>query len=153
MTKRFGHQSGDEVVATSSMGKFLTIPLLVIILALIGFIGFYGTTYALSDIYFQNSIIAATQNNANATYLNQQRAIQVFPYRDVYYTAFSQTNLAIANSIAATQTKDKPLSDKTKSTLYMLIQQSINSARLGVTIVLQSIETLSDLDRTQRNSR
>lgn len=134
LTKRFGGHTEGEVVATNSIARFLTIPLIVIILALIGSIGFFGTKYALSDILFQNSIIAATQNNASKTYENQKSAIAMFPYRDLYYTAFSQTNLAIANSIASTQTKDKPLNDQAKNTLYTLIQQSINSARIAVTV-------------------
>jgi len=151
MTKRFGRQSEDEVVSTNSVGKFLTIPLLVVILALIGFIGFYGTSYALSDIYFQNSIIAATQNNASATYLNQQNAIRTFPYRDVYYTAFSQTNLAIANSIASSQSKEKPLSDESKKNLYMLIQQSINSSRIAVTLAPETARDWQNLAAIYRS--
>ncbi len=97
-------------------------------------LGYYTVRFVLSDLTFQRSLVAASQNNGSQTYELQRQAISTFPYRDTYYRVFSQTNLAIANNLAASQPQGASPSAETQQTILTLIQQSINSGRTAVTI-------------------
>ena len=88
----------------------------------------------MSDIEFQNSLVPASKNKGQETYQKQAKAISIFPFRDGYYRIFSQTNLALANSLAALQPKDSSPSAKTQTQIYTLIQQSINAGRVATSI-------------------
>lgn len=109
--------------------KFVPIVFASTIMALAGLIGFFAVRYILADITFQKSLVAATANNGSLTYTLQAQTIRTFPYRDDYYRIFSQTNLALANSIASQQPKDSSPSAKTQQTILTLTQQSINAGR------------------------
>ncbi|MBI2031748.1 MAG: tetratricopeptide repeat protein [Candidatus Levybacteria bacterium] len=105
-----------------------------IIIALIaGTIGFFSVKYLVSDVVFQQSLVAASQNNGTLTYIKQANAIQVFPYRDAYYRIFSQTNFALANSLASQQPQGQTPNQETQQTILTLIQQSINAGRSAAT--------------------
>jgi len=106
----------------------------IIIFLIVGILGFFSIRYLLSDLEFQSSLVAASQNKGQETYLKQARAISMFPYRDGYYRIFSQTNLALANSLAASQPKDSSPSATTQQNIYTLIQQSINAGRTATSI-------------------
>lgn len=95
---------------------------------------FYIVRYVASDVLFQKSLIAASKNSGLETYNNQVNAIQLFPYRDAYYRIYSQTNLALANSLLTSLPKDSSPSAQTQTTVYTLIQQSIESARRATTL-------------------
>ncbi len=109
--------------------------ILLLILALVGATGWYCTTYLLSDMQFQKSLVAANANNGSATYTDQLGAIRLFPYRDVYYRAFSQTNLTLANAlIGLTTQKNASPTSQEQSQVLQLIQQSITSARSAISL-------------------
>jgi len=106
----------------------------VLALALVIFPLYFVVRFALSDMIFQQSLVAAARNDGLTTYQLQATAITMFPYRDVYYRSFSQTNLALANALATNQPKgQKPNADVQKNIL-ILIQQSINAGRTAVTV-------------------
>lgn len=90
--------------------------------------------FALSDLIFQQSLVAASKNDGISTYQLQTEAINAFPYRDIYYRSFSQTNLALANAIATSQPKDASPSAEAQSNILKLIQQSINAGRTAVSV-------------------
>ena len=50
----------------------------VVILALIGIVGYYSIPYVISDLTFQKSLIATAQNNGSLTYQEQAKAISTF---------------------------------------------------------------------------
>lgn len=125
--------------------------ILVLILILIGLIGYFGGKYVISDAIFQQSLIAASANNGALTYQKQARAISVFPYRDAYYRIFSQTNLALANSLAAQQPVNSSPSAQTQQTIFTLIQQSINSGRTAVTYAPQTMLNWQNLASIYRS--
>jgi Flp pilus assembly protein TadD len=106
----------------------------VIILTIVGLIGYYSIPYITSDITFQKSLVATVQNNGKLTYQLQREAISAFPYRDGFYRVFSQTNLALANTLAAQQPKGATVDQTTQQTITQLIQQSIDSGRSAVTM-------------------
>ena len=83
---------------------------------------------------------AANQNNGQLTYTYQNSAISSFTgkYNDAYFRVFSQTNLALANSLAASVPKGASPSAETQQTIYTLVQQSINSGRQATTLSSQN---------------
>ena len=101
---------------------------------LVGTLTYFSVQFIRSDITFQRSLVAASANNGGLTYQLQREAISTFPYRDAYYRVFSQTNLALANNLAAAQPQGASPSAETQQTILTLIQQSINSGRSAVTL-------------------
>lgn len=83
-----------------------------------------------ADYYFQQSLNAAAKNDGKATYDLQIKALDLAPRSDRYRVAYSNTNLALANSLAATEN----LSDQDRQTVTTLIQQAIREARLATQI-------------------
>ncbi len=120
--------------------KSLILPFItsVVILAIIGIMGYYGIPYISSDLTFQKSLIAESQNNGSLTYQLQAQAIQNFPYRDGFYRVFSQTNLALANALASQQPAGAKPNQTVQQNITTLIQQSINAARQAVTVAPQT---------------
>lgn len=125
---------------TSRKGVYKAFPLLFTILSvlILALPLYFIIRFTLSDMIFQQSLVAASQNNATETYNKQANAISVFPYRDIYYRAFSQTNLALANALATnqskTQNKDEKANQEIQKNILTLIQQSINAGRTAVAV-------------------
>jgi tetratricopeptide (TPR) repeat protein len=122
----------------------------VIILALIGIMGYYSIPYLVSDMAFQRSFIAAAQNNGSLWYQDQAGAIQTFPYRDGFYRVFSQTNLTLANTLASQQKAGTTLDKTTQQNITTLIQQSIDAARAAATIAPQTYLNWQNLSGVYR---
>lgn len=116
--------------------KILPIAFFLVILTIVGLPLFYAGRFLVSDLTFQRSLIAASQNNGLETYNLQNAAIQMFPYRDIYHRSFSQTNIALANSLASSQAQNKDASPSAQlqQNITTLIQQSINEGRAAVSI-------------------
>lgn len=121
-------------VTEKSFSIFMPITFFIFCLILAGYLGYQMIMYVSSDIVFQHSLNAAAANNGLQTYNDQTNAINLFPSRDVYYRVYSQTNLALANSIASSQPKDATPTAQVQQTISTLIQQSINSARSATAI-------------------
>ena len=120
--------------------KNLTLPsfIVILILIMIGTMGYFGILYTVSDLAFQESLVAASQNNGSLTYQKQAKAISTFQHRDGFYRVFSQTNLALANVLASQSPRGSSPSAAVQQNIITLIQQSINSARGAITIAPQT---------------
>ena len=120
--------------------KSLVFPsfIVVLILIMVGLMGYFGILYTISDLTFQKSLVAASQNNGSLTYQKQAEAISTFQYRDGFYRVFSQTNLALANSLASQIPAGSSPSAQVQQNITTLIQQAINSARGAATIAPQT---------------
>ena len=132
-----GNQETQPASQTASERRFSKILPSIFVLLLVVIIGvplYFVTRFALSDFIFQKSLVAASQNNGLQTYQLQTEAITTFPYRDIYYRSFSQTNLALANALASNQPKNASPSADVQKNILTLIQQSINSGRTAVTV-------------------
>ncbi|HSW97645.1 MAG TPA: tetratricopeptide repeat protein [Candidatus Saccharimonadales bacterium] len=141
----------ENTVSERGFTKFVPISFLVIFILLAIFFGFFGIRYAISDVLFEKSLIAASQNNGNETYNNERDAINLFPYRDFYFRVFSQTNLALANALAQTN-KDKLAKDtQLQQTMYGLIQQSISMGRNATTISPMTVADWQNLASIYRS--
>jgi tetratricopeptide (TPR) repeat protein len=119
--------------AEKRYNKLLPVIFLVILLIIVGVPLYYTIRYTLSDMTFQKSLIAAQNNNGQQTYDLERDAISLFPYRDIYYRAFSQTNLALANALASSQKRGQP-NQQMQQNILTLIQQSITSGRTAATV-------------------
>ena len=137
---------------TAKNEKSLILPsLTAVLIALLGaWITYNGVIYTISDLTFQKSLVAAAQNNGSLTYQEQAKAISTFPYRDGFYRVFSQTNLALANSLASQQPKGSSPSAAVSQNITTLIQQSINSARAATTIAPQTYLNWQNLSSIYR---
>ncbi len=121
-------------------------------ITLIIFILFAGTSFYfigrvyLADIYFKQSIDAFVSNDGNLTYNKQIRAIELNPFSDNYHIAYSQTNLALADSLAG----KTDLSDQDRQSITSLVQQSINEAKLAVALNRKKITNWENLAQIYR---
>lgn len=134
----FNSEHGKAQAAKTS--QIMPIIFSLILLALVGTIGYYAVIYTISDITFNQSLLAASQNNGTTTYQKQIQAITTYPYRDSYYRTFSQTNIAIANSILAisSQKNQKP-DQQTQTTIVNLIQQGISAAKTATNLSANNV--------------
>ncbi len=138
---------------TPSKEKTPVLPsiIFIIIFTIVGIIGYFSIKYFVSDFTFQSSLVAASQNNGSLTYKDQADAISTFPYRDAYYRFFSQTNLALANSLAAAQPKGSSPSAQIQQTIFTLIQQSINAGRQATIYAPQTMLNWQNLASIYRS--
>ncbi len=145
--------SFEEVENHSRKSKSLILPVVfaVILFLIAGYIGYMSGRYVLSNIYFQRSILAANQNNGTLTYQNQTDALNMFRYSDNYYRVFSQTNMALANSLAASVPEGSSPSAEVSQTIYTLIQQSINTGRTATTLSSQTALNWQNLSSIYRS--
>jgi tetratricopeptide (TPR) repeat protein len=136
--------------AQSTYVRFLPILFFTVLILAVGTLGYFSTRYILADMTFQKSLVAASQNNGAATYQLQRNAIGMFPYRDSYYRVFSQTNLALANSLASAQPQGASPSADVQRNILTLIQQSINAGRSAVSISPQTSLNWNNLSSIYR---
>lgn len=136
--------------AEKRYSKFLPFLFLLFLIVVISIPMYFAGRYFLSDITFQKSLVAASQNKGLDTYNGQIAAIKIFPYRDIYYRSFSQTNLALANSLASSQNGQKPSQD-VQQNIIALIQQSINSARAATTLAPMTAFNWNNLSTIYRS--
>jgi tetratricopeptide (TPR) repeat protein len=130
--------------------KVLPLVFSLVLLLLIGIPTYFSYRYMVADMTFQKSLIAASQNQAEPTYNLQRAAIATFPYRDVYYRGFAQTNIALANALATSQANSSA-SAEIQQNILILIQQAITSGRSATTVAPQTAfnwNSLSDVYRS-----
>ncbi len=99
-------------------------------LLLVGFHGYFKVRTYAGDVAFNSSIKALQNNQGNQAYNLQIQALQLKPYDADYHISYSQTNLALANSIAS-QSQEGQLTEQQQANITQLIQQSINEAKVA----------------------
>jgi tetratricopeptide (TPR) repeat protein len=121
----------EEKAKSRSGNKVLSYLVLSIFVVFALVFGFGTYNYLAANITFEKSLVAASQNNGQLTYTYQNSALSTLTGRnvDAYHRIFSQTNLALANSIASSVPQGASPSAQTTQTIYTLVQQSINAAR------------------------
>lgn len=142
--------SMEEPHAKNEKSLILPSTIGVIIFTLVGVIAYFGVPYITSDLTFQKSLAAAAQNNGTLTYQLQAQAISTFKNRDGFYRVFSQTNLALANTLASQQPAGSKPDQATQQNITTLIQQSINAARAAVTVAPQTFLNWQNLSSVYR---
>jgi len=145
--------SFEEVEGHPRKSKSLILPVIfsVILFIIAGYVCYMSGRYIVSNVYFQKSILAANENNVTLTYQNQTDALNTFKYSDNYYRVFSQTNMALANSLAASIRQGSSPSAEVSQTIYTLIQQSINTGRSATSLSPQTALNWQNLSSIYRS--
>jgi tetratricopeptide (TPR) repeat protein len=151
VTERVHHQAEGSNLFGKRYSKLLPIILFLVIAGVVGYTGYYTTLFGMSDMTFQQSLFAAAKNNGSQTYTLQQQAIATFPYRDTYHRVFSQTNLALANALAAQTPQGSSPSAQTQQNVLTLIQQAITTGRSATAIAPYSAVNWNNLSSVYRS--
>ncbi len=101
--------------------------------------GFYGTSRALvAERLFYRSLKAAQDNNGTQTYNLQVAAIKTNPGVSRYRIIYSQTNLALATSLAGSLAERNEASSEAilqdRNLVTQLVSQSIREAKAAVSL-------------------
>lgn len=107
--------------------------------------GYYQVWRA--DYLFRQSLLAASQNKGIDTYNAQIAAIKANPYVESYRVAYSQTNFALANSLA----QKKDLSDQDRQNVSRLVDQAIREAKAAAGLNPQLTDNWVNLANLYRN--
>lgn len=141
------HEANIDIVAhTESGAKSPILPTLSFVLAilLVAPTLFFSSRAYLAETYFRQALAAAGSADGKQTYDMLIKAYTTNPYNDSYRLAFSQTNLLLANALAA----KKDLSAADRSTISSLIQQSIREAKSAVALNPNKVSNLENLAST-----
>jgi len=111
---------------------------------------FLGGKVALANYYFLQSLKAASQNDGVKTYNFQIKAIQANPSVVNYRLAYSQTNFALANSLASNPPSGQ-LTDQDRNTITQLIQQSLREAKAAAALDRFNAAAWENLANIYRN--
>lgn len=118
-------------------------------LTLIGFTGYFQARAYAADTVFYSSLKAIQNNQGVQAYNQQIRAVQLKPYSTNFRISYSQTNLALANSIAS-QPEDGQLTEQQRANVTQLIQQSIQEAKNATQLEPTNVATWSNLANIYR---
>lgn len=108
---------------------------------------FHAAKLYAADYNFKKSLEAADNNQGKLTYDLQAKTIGLAPAVDRYRLIFSNTNLAIANSLAA----NANLSDQDRQTVAGLIQQAIREAKITTQLNPNKAANWTNLANIYRN--
>lgn len=133
------------------ISRFLPGLFALVLAGLLGIAGYFTGLFTMSDITFQKSLVAASRNDGSGTYTLQRDAIAQFPYRDAYHRVFSQTNLALANSLAQQTPEGASPSAQTQQNILTLIQQSINAGRSATAVAPYTAMNWNNLSGVYRS--
>lgn len=106
---------------------------------------FHGKAYAAQLVYYR-SLESAAANKGTDTYNQQIHAIDLNPFDPTVRISYSQTNLALANAIAAKGN----LSDQDKANITQLIQQAIREAKAATVLNPQDAAAWQNLAAVYR---
>lgn len=93
-------------------------------------VGYWGGRAYAAEMSFRQALNAAARNDGRATYEAMVKTVQLNPRVSQYRISASQTDLAVANSIAS----QKDLTDEQRKTVNQLVQQSIREAQAAVAL-------------------
>lgn len=119
-----------------------------------------GRAY-LAEMAFRQSLDALAQNRGIDTYNQQIKALTLAPFITTYRLAYSQTNFALANSLAgqadpsagppAGRAGEAGLTDQDRANISQLVQQAIREAKLAVSLNPTSIVSWENLAALYQN--
>lgn len=120
-------QHTHTIVAKNALARLAAVVVMVL-LGIAGY-GLYRAIYA--QRLFAQSLAAIQKRDGSGAYTLQISAIAKNPYITRYHTAYSQTNLAIAQTISN--------SASDSATATQLVQQAIREAKIAVNLAPENI--------------
>ncbi|MEK7064455.1 MAG: tetratricopeptide repeat protein [Patescibacteria group bacterium] len=117
----------------------------ILLLPLLGYFWIVqGRAYAANLATYK--AMALLNTNATESYNQQIRAYNLDPYNPYYRVNFSQTSLALANTVASRPN----LTDQDKSSITQLVQQAIREAKNATALDPANVLTWENLSSTYR---
>lgn len=111
-------------------------------------VGLYAlSNFIRADLAFAKSLKAAVENKGTETYNLQIKALKLNPYEIRYRIAYSNTNLALANSLASKE----DLTDEDRKNISQLVSQSIREAKAAVALNSKNVNSWENLAAIYRN--
>ncbi len=101
-----------------------------LVLVMVGVAGFWSMRIVSGEYFFRQSLVAAAGNDGGGTYDLQIKAIGRNPYAGEYRRTYSQTNLALAQSLLGVE----ELSEEDKEKASVLVQQSVREAQAAISL-------------------
>lgn len=141
-----GFVSRHEVFSLKPGKKTAWLPLLVVIILTLA-VGFFSAKVYLAEIYFKKALDALAKNQGTETYNQEIKAIQFNPRRIEFRLAYSQTNFALAQSLASGES----LTDQERADISTLIQQAIREAKIATVLNPQDSRGWENLALLYRN--
>jgi tetratricopeptide (TPR) repeat protein len=150
------HEQGEHT-KTMTLLPILSSSILITLILCIG-LGFYalGRSYT-AEIVFNRSLIAAQAGNGTNTYNLQRNAIILMPSVTRYHSTYAQTNLALANTLAATIEKEGQMAsgsaegkkqEEDRKLITTLIQQAIEQAKVATNLAPENVNAWENLGQT-----
>lgn len=109
--------------------------------------GYFSARAWTAEYYFSKSIQAVANNKGGLAYSLQIKAIQLNPFAENYRLTYSDTCLALANTLA----NKADLTDEDKANISGLISQSIREAKAAVALNNQNSVNWEHLAIIYRN--
>lgn len=137
---------------TLHIPAFLSSMATVLIFCALGWGGYLLATYYQADVSFRSSARSINNHNISQTYTDQYNAISLHPYIEKYHISFSQTNLYIANQIAAnSQNAGSALSQTDQTTVTNAIKTAIEESRAATVLNPQKAANWENRGRIYKN--
>lgn len=137
-------KTGESILPVPKQPSLIPLGLVGIAVAVAFYFG--GRAY-LADVYFRRSLTTLAQNQGIQTYNYQIKALELNRRQTNYHLAYSQTNFALANSLASSA----DLSDQDRTQISQLIGQAINEAKAATVLNPTNAETWENLGQLYRN--
>jgi tetratricopeptide (TPR) repeat protein len=96
----------------------------------VGFGGYWSGKMFFGDFYMRKALVAASENDGVKTYELQIKAIGINPNLASYRKIYSQTNLALTQSLLS----NKDITDADKEKASTLVQQSVREAKAAISL-------------------
>jgi len=126
----FLEKKETKLILNVGENNFNVMPYLIAGLTIIGigFSGFWIGKMFLGDFYMRQSLVAASKNDGAKTYELQIKAIVINPNLASYRKLYSQTNLALTQSLL----NNEDISDVDKEKASTLVQQAVREAKAAI---------------------
>lgn len=108
------------------------IGMIVLSLLVLGSTVYFLGRHFLAEYYFKKSLDGVASNSLQQLYDNQVKALQYNNANEEFHRQFAQTNLLVANNIAAKE--QEALTDQDRQTIAQAIQASIVEAKTAVSL-------------------
>lgn len=132
--KRKEHE--EYIIDLSSLTPIFIGMIVIIMLVLGGTVYFMGRHF-MAEYYFKRSLDAIADNSLQRLYENQARALQFNNNNEEFHQQFAQTNLLVANNLAAVD--PKTLTDQDRQTIAQAIQAAIVEAKAATALNPQKV--------------
>ncbi|MFA6369088.1 MAG: hypothetical protein WCX20_01785 [Candidatus Shapirobacteria bacterium] len=122
----------NKLILNVGENNFNVMPYIVAVLVMTGVVfgAFWSGKMFLGDFYMRKSLLAASGNDGVNTYQLQIKAIGINPNLASYRKVYSQTNLALAQSLLS----QEEISDEDKEKASTLVQQSVREAKAAISL-------------------